>query len=143
MAPSRLPAYAPTTRPGTLAVINPRPAPHAAPNQVHNGRCRSTSGRRSYTIPKEKTKGKQKKGGEPSLLAHTLKSGDKVKMTYVFKYIAKDLISIGSLIRLLWDGTRRSTVARTAVSEHAGEHAEKVVRGVWVACSFGGRFARG
>jgi hypothetical protein len=62
MAPSRLPAYAPTTRPGTLAVINPRPAPHAAPNQVHNGRWRSTSGRRSYRVAKEKKRKEQKKG---------------------------------------------------------------------------------
>jgi hypothetical protein len=48
-------------------------------------------------------------------------------MTYVFKHVAKDLICIGSLVRLLWDGTRRSAVARGVVGEHAGEHAEKVV----------------
>lgn len=48
------------------------------------------------------------------------------RMTYVFEYVTKDLICIGSLVRLFcWCGTRRS-VARGAVGEHGGEHAEKV-----------------
>lgn len=38
MAPSRFPAYPPITRPGTLAVMKPKPAPHAAPSQAHRGR---------------------------------------------------------------------------------------------------------
>ena len=64
-------------------------------------------------------------------------------MTYVFKYVAKDLICIGPLVRLLcWDETWWS-VARGAVSEYAGEHAEEVAGGIWVAGSLGGRFAGG
>lgn len=48
MAPSRLPAYAPTMSPGTLATMKPSPAPHIAPAHAHQGAWRSTSGRSSW-----------------------------------------------------------------------------------------------
>ena len=49
-------------------------------------------------------------------------------MTYVFEYVTEYLICIGPVVRrllLCWGGTRWS-VARGAVGEHGGEHAEKV-----------------
>jgi hypothetical protein len=45
IAPSRFPPYAPNMRPGRLAMINPRPAPDAAPTYVQKVAWRSTSGR--------------------------------------------------------------------------------------------------
>lgn len=49
IAPRRLPAYAPTIRPGILATMKPRPAPQREPVQVHHGATRCTSGRNSYS----------------------------------------------------------------------------------------------
>ena len=44
-APNLLPANAPIASPGTLPTMNPKTAPHTDPIQVHQGICRSISGR--------------------------------------------------------------------------------------------------
>lgn len=59
------------------------------------------------------------------------------KMTYVFKYVAKDAICVRSLPRLLVGGPGLSVIP--GAGEHAGKHAEKVAGCTWVVCSLGGR----
>lgn len=110
IAPSLLPAYAPTINPGTFATMNPRPAPHTAPVQAHQGACRCTSGRSIYW--------KQK--------FRTYVALNKRHRTYLVEHVSKHALRI----RSVRSRRIRSLRILRASSEHVGKRREEVRGGV-------------